>query len=95
MYAFSRGKEDRIRTIANRFAIRRPGKISTLLRFSQISWWWICECSAVESSRGCVGVVAAVLVSVSANYFPGISLWSGTHRRVVGPGQALLSDLRW
>ncbi len=57
-------KEDRICTLANRFAIGRPGKIAALPRCSRISWWWISECSADESSRGCVGVV---LVSVSAS----------------------------
>ncbi len=40
-------------------------------------------------------VVAAVLAAVSASSLPGIPLWPGTHRRVVGPGRALRNDLMW
>ncbi len=40
-------------------------------------------------------VVATVLAAVSASSLPGIPLCPGTHRRVVGPGRALRSDLRW
>ncbi len=39
-------------------------------------------------------VVAAVLASVSASSLSGIPLCLGTHRRVVGPGRALRSDLK-
>ncbi len=40
---------------------------------------------------GLGGSLAAVLAAVSASSLPGIPLCPGTHRRVVGPGQAL----RW
>ncbi len=33
--------------------------------------------------------------SVSVSSLPGISSWSGTHRRVVGPGRALRNDHKW
>ncbi len=38
--------------------------------------------------RGCYGFESAPLL-------PGILLCPGTHRRVVGSGRALRSDLRW
>ncbi len=40
-------------------------------------------------------VLATVLALVSASSLPGIPLCPGTHKRVVGPGRALRSYLRW
>ncbi len=47
-------KEDRTRTIANGFAVFRPGEPAIHLCCQQICWWWTCECSTVEESLGCV-----------------------------------------
>ncbi len=39
-------------------------------------------------------VEASALAAMSVSSFPGIPLCPGIHRRVVGPGRALRSDLR-
>ncbi len=39
-------------------------------------------------------VETAALAAVSASSLPGIPFCPGIHRRVVGPGRALRSDLR-
>ncbi len=41
-----------------------------------------------------MAIVVAVLAAVSAISLPEIPLCPGIHRRVVGPGRALRSDLR-
>ncbi len=44
---------------------------------------------------GSLGIVAAVLASVSANSLPGIPFRPVIHRKIVGTGLALMSDLKW
>ncbi len=39
-------------------AILKRGSITTHIRCTQISRLWICECSVVEGSHGCVGDIS-------------------------------------
>ncbi len=44
---------------------------------------------------GSLVIVAAALASVSANSLPGIPFSPVIHRKIFGPGLALMSDLKW
>ncbi len=48
-------KEDRVLMVANGLPIFRPGEPAIHLHCLGIFWWWVCECSTEEGSRGCVG----------------------------------------
>ncbi len=65
-------KEDRINSIAYGFAILWPGEPVIHILCPRISWWSLV-------------VLATVFALLSASSLPGIALWPGTHRWVIGP----------
>ncbi len=78
--------------------VRKENCIRTIVDGVAIWWWWIGGCSTDEGYRDGwrerVGGGVGVLASASLSSLPRIPLWSGTHKRGIGPKQALMSDFR-